>query len=34
MAKKEGDETTNKFFRDILEQEEDHHDVFYRLLKD
>jgi bacterioferritin len=34
MAKKEGDETTNKLFRDILEQEEDHHDVFSSLLED
>jgi bacterioferritin len=30
----EGDETTNHLFRDILEQEEDHHDTFTTLLED
>ena len=33
-AKKEGDETTNKLFRDILEQEEDHHDTFSSLAEE
>ena len=31
-AKAEKDETTNHLFRDILEQEEDHHDTFTTLL--
>ncbi len=31
MAKKEGDETTNRLFREILQQEEDHHDTFTTL---
>ena len=34
MARKEGDETTNRLFREILEQEEDHHDTFATLLED
>jgi bacterioferritin len=34
MARKEGDETTNRIFREILEQEEDHHDTFTTLLED
>jgi bacterioferritin len=34
MAKKEGDETTHHLFRDILEQEEEHHDTFTTLLED
>ncbi len=33
-AKKENDETTNRIFREILEQEEDHHDTFSTLLED
>ena len=33
-AKAENDETTNHLFRDILEQEEDHHDTFTTLLED
>ncbi len=33
-AKKENDETTYHLFRDILEQEEDHHDTFTTLLED
>jgi bacterioferritin len=34
QARKEGDETTNRIFRDILEQEEEHHDTFTTLLED
>jgi bacterioferritin len=34
MARKEGDETTNRLFREILQQEEDHHDIFTTLLED
>ena len=34
MARKEGDETTNRLFREILQQEEDHHDTFTTLLED
>lgn len=34
MARKEGDETTNRIFREILEQEEEHHDTFTTLLED
>lgn len=34
MARKEGDETTNRLFREILQQEEDHHDTFSTLLED
>jgi bacterioferritin len=33
-ARAEDDETTNHLFRDILEQEEDHHDTFTTLLED
>jgi bacterioferritin len=33
-ARTEGDETTNHLFRDILEEEEDHHDTFTTLLED
>jgi bacterioferritin len=33
-AKAEKDETTNHLFRDILEEEEDHHDTFTTLLED
>ena len=34
MARKEGHETTNRLFREILQQEEDHHDTFTTLLED
>jgi bacterioferritin len=34
LAKKENDETTHHLFRDILEEEEDHHDTFTTLLED
>jgi len=34
MALKEGDVTTAHMFRDILEQEEEHHDTFTTLLED
>ena len=34
MARKEGDETTNRLFREILQQEEDHHDTFTTLMED
>ena len=34
QARKECDETTNRLFRQILEQEEDHHDTFTTLLED
>lgn len=34
QAKRENDETTNHLFRDILEEEEDHHDTFTTLLED
>ena len=34
MARKEGDETTNRLFREILQQEEGHHDTFTTLLED
>jgi bacterioferritin len=30
-ARKEGDETTNRLFREIMQQEEDHHDTFTTL---
>ena len=33
LARKEGDETTNRLFRQILEDEEDHHDTFTSLLE-
>jgi bacterioferritin len=33
-ARKEGDETTNHLFREILRQEEDHHDTFSTLFED
>ena len=33
-ARKEGDETTNRLFREILQQEEDHHDTFTTLMED
>lgn len=31
LARKEGDETTNRLFREIMQQEEDHHDTFTTL---
>ncbi len=34
VARKESDETTNKLFRDILEDEEEHHDTFSTLLEE
>ncbi|MBI4302970.1 MAG: ferritin-like domain-containing protein [Chloroflexi bacterium] len=34
QARKEGDETTNRLFREILQQEEDHHDTFTTLIED
>jgi bacterioferritin len=34
MAEKEGDTTTAFIFREILEDEEDHHDTFTTLLED
>ncbi len=33
VARKEGDETTNHMFREILKQEEEHHDTFSTLLE-
>ncbi len=33
-ARDEKDETTNRLFREILQQEEDHHDTFTTLLED
>jgi bacterioferritin len=33
-ARAEKDETTNRLFREILQQEEDHHDTFTTLLED
>jgi len=34
LARKEGDETTNRIFREILEDEEEHHDTFTSLLEE
>ncbi|MBM2825572.1 MAG: ferritin Dps family protein [Dehalococcoidales bacterium] len=34
QARKEGDETTNRLFREILQQEEDHHDTLTTLLEE
>jgi bacterioferritin len=34
QAREEGDETTNRIFREILLQEEDHHDTFTTLMED
>ncbi len=34
MAEKEGDVTTAEIFRDILEEEEEHHDTFTTLLEE
>ena len=33
-ARKEGDETTDRLFREILSDEEDHHDIFTSLLEE
>ncbi len=33
-ARAEKDETTNRLFREILQQEEDHHDTFTTLMED
>jgi bacterioferritin len=33
-AKAENDETTNRLFREIMQQEEDHHDTFTTLLEE
>jgi len=34
VARKEGDEVTNRLFREILEEEEEHHDTFSTLLEE
>ena len=34
LAMKEGDETTAQLFREILAEEEDHHDTFESLLEE
>lgn len=34
QARKENDETTNRLFREILQQEEDHHDTFTTMMED
>ena len=34
IARKEGGETTNRLFRQILQDEEDHHDTFTSLLEE
>jgi bacterioferritin len=34
LARKEGDEVTDKLFREILSDEEEHHDTFTSLLED
>ncbi|MDP3880150.1 MAG: ferritin-like domain-containing protein [Dehalococcoidales bacterium] len=34
LARKEGDETTNRLFREILQEEEEHHDLFISLLEE
>lgn len=34
VARKEGDEVTNRLFRQILEEEEGHHDTFSTLLEE
>jgi bacterioferritin len=34
VARKEGDEVTNRLFRQILQDEEDHHDTFTTLLEE
>jgi bacterioferritin len=34
LSREENDETTNRLFREILQQEEDHHDTFSTLMED
>lgn len=34
LARSEGDETTNRLFREILQQEEEHHDLFTSLMEE
>jgi bacterioferritin len=34
VARKEGDETTKRLFRQILSDEEEHHDTFTSLLEE
>jgi len=34
VARKEGDEVTNRLFRQILAEEEEHHDIFSTLLEE
>jgi bacterioferritin len=34
LARKEGDEVTEKLFKEILADEEEHHDTFAGLLED
>jgi len=34
LTRKEGDEVTNRLFREILQDEEDHHDTFTTLLEE
>lgn len=34
LARSEGDETTNRLFREILQDEEAHHDTFTTLLEE
>lgn len=34
LARKEGDEVTNRLFRQILQDEEDHHDTFTTLMEE
>jgi bacterioferritin len=34
QARKEGDETTKRIFRQILQEEEEHHDTFTTLMED
>jgi bacterioferritin len=33
-ARAENDETTNRLFREIMQEEEDHHDTFSTLLEE
>ncbi len=34
LARKEGDEVTNRLFRELLADEEEHHDIFTTLMED
>ena len=34
LSRKEGDEVTNRLFREILAEEEEHHDIFTTLLEE